>query len=705
MFGFYLENGSLKLLCREQLIFDKLTSSLFTDDLQNHEYLTFNRFIQDEKYEVFIAEGENSSIRINAFYGDSTVAVRVNASLKQNEPLFRSIQPYFAANQAVRLELSMKEQEKFVALYQHKPWWIRPKFFSRIADIPQRSQLIMWKKDKFYFVMLAICGRQYRTDFCTGKYGIAAVLSSNCDYLRVCDDVSFVMSSGIDPYDCCEQAVRTALALLDGFNCHRKEKLYPTVFEYLGWCSWDAFYHDINEEGIFNKLEEMQQKNVPLKWVLIDDGWLEADYKTQRLIGMDAAKDKFCKGLKETVRVIKEKYGIRYVGLWQAIMGYWNGINPNSEADCLLKENIEVLPNGAHVPKASESGSFGFWNRWHSYLRKCSIDFVKVDSQSAISIFYRGLKSYGEASYGMHRGLEASVSLHFDKQIINCMGMAPQDMWNRASSSISRSSDDFVPGEKHSFREHAIQNAYNSLLHGQLYWGDWDMFWSEHDDNWQNSVLRSISGGPVYVSDPVGKSNPTYILPLVLRDGRVLRCEDVGMPTADCLFEDPIDSIIPLKIFNRYKNCHVIAAFNINAKEKICGGMLSIEDIPSMARQAYYVYQWKARTVNLLRPGEQILFDLLPNDAELFLLIPHETCVTPIGLADKFISPAAIDDVRWQGDSCFVCLKQGGMFAFVAERAPRHVKLNGERIEAVMKDGVYYVECNEEDRPIVCITV
>jgi raffinose synthase len=705
MFKFVLDNGCPLLYCREQPLFGALAASLHVQDGQQAQYMSFEGSVQDEQHVEFVAEDKISSLRITAVYGDSTVAVRVDASLKQKEPQFRNIQPFFTRNLAVRLELSVDRPEKYMALYQHKPWWLRPKFFTGSAHIPGQTQMLLWQRGEFYFVMLAVCGRQYRTDLCAGKDGIAAALSSNYDFLQNCDDLSFVLSSGTDPHRCCEDAVRAALVLSGSPNCHRTEKRFPSILEYFGWCSWDAFYHEVNETGVLQKLEELQHKQLPVKWVLIDDGWSEADYKAQRLTGVDAANEKFHSGLKGMVRTIKKQYGIPYIGVWQAVMGYWNGIEPDSEADRLLGDYTEVLPDGRHVPKTTVSDSFGFWSEWHSYLKKCGVDFVKVDSQSAISIFQSGRRTYGEASAAMHRGLEASAALYFNKQIIHCMGMAPQDMWNRVNSSIARSSDDFVPTAAHGFREHAIQNAYNSLLQGQLYWGDWDMFWSDHAESWQNTVLRAVSGGPVYISDPAGKTDPQYILPLVLQDGRVLSCEDVGMPTADCLLEDPVTGTLPFKVFNRYRQCYVVAAFHISTNEQPSDGILSLKDIPSMSRQLYYVYAWKAHTLTRMQPEEQFSFTLSPDDAELFLLIPCQPRLTLIGLVNKYIAPAAIEEVRWQGDSCMICLKQGGTFGFVAENAPRDVRVNGEPVKAVQKNGVFYVECTGDERPVVCVTL
>ena len=59
------------------------------------------------------------------------------------------------------------------------------------------------------------------------------------------------------------------------------------------------------------------------------------------------------------------------------------------------------------------------------------------------------------------------------------------------------------------------------------------MFWTSHEDA-QSAVLRAISGGPVYFSDPVGTTDPARVWPMIYRDGRIARRPagpaDSGLP-------------------------------------------------------------------------------------------------------------------------------------------------------------------------------
>ena len=62
-----------------------------------------------------------------------------------------------------------------------------------------------------------------------------------------------------------------------------------------------------------------------------------------------------------------------------------------------------------------------------------------------------------------------------------------------------------------------------------------------------------ISGGPVYVSDKPGQHDFSLLKRMVLADGSLLRCTQVGRPTLDTLFDDVMrDATSLLKVAHLY---------------------------------------------------------------------------------------------------------------------------------------------------------
>lgn len=148
----------------------------------------------------------------------------------------------------------------------------------------------------------------------------------------------------------------------------------------------------------------------------------------------------------------------------------------------------------------------------------------------------------------MNQALESGAS-YMDGAVINCMGMAMENILAKPLSAISRNSDNFVPDKENGFAEHLLQNAYNAVYHNELYCCDWDMFWTKHKDYVKHSLLRAVSGGPVYFSDKIGDTKPKVLKPLVYLNGKILMMERSAKPTADCIFTDPMKSGV-LKLTN-----------------------------------------------------------------------------------------------------------------------------------------------------------
>ena len=67
------------------------------------------------------------------------------------------------------------------------------------------------------------------------------------------------------------------------------------------------------------------------------------------------------------------------------------------------------------------------------------------------------------------------------------------------------------------------------------------MFHSNHESAGLHAAARAIGGCPVYVSDKPGDHDPELLRKLVLPTGEVLRAQNPGRPTKDCLFADGND--------------------------------------------------------------------------------------------------------------------------------------------------------------------
>ncbi|WP_427788011.1 Sip1-related alpha-galactosidase [Bifidobacterium catenulatum subsp. kashiwanohense] len=496
----------------------------------------------------------------------------------------------------VGLDVGMPNDGDILALYQHKEWWMRPSWETAFADIPERTQLLLWRSSDMWCVMLAACGDDVRADMGVSDGLLRLRASINAMGFTQLTGMLCAVAVSDDPYRAIHECVRVIAA-----RTHirmRSERAFPQELTGLGWCTWDSLGQDVSERAIIAKMEEFRRKNVPISWVLIDDGWSDVDRENGMLRSFGADPDRFPQGLSHTVRLLKDEFGVKHVGVWQAFQGYWNGIDSHGEVARRMNGDLTRTANGCLLPGKTDGQAFAFWHKWDKELERSGIDFVKVDSQSSTSVMTSGMESYGEATIGRHEGLDSAVARHFNNALINCMGMAPEDYWHRPISPIVRSSDDYLPHNPRSLAEHVMQNAFNALLMGELYHCDWDMFWSEHPHAWAHGIMRVLSGGPVYCSDAEGHTDEGMLRGLLCPGDEVPRPDSPGLPTLDSLLRDPRKSATALGIHACFGERDVTAYLGL------CEG--HEQEARIIARRPGRVIRPESGDVRLLQAGESI---------------------------------------------------------------------------------------------------
>lgn len=561
------------------------------------------------------------------------------------------------------IEIELENVKRWMADYRHSEFWCRPKFGTAFSDVPDETQgFIYEKEDGTYGVILPVVSEKYKCVLSgTEENVLLAKLFSWCEGLSRCDALAFMWAEGDNPYELLEKCAKVGLKLLGTGYRTRKERRYPEVFEYLGWCSWDAFEIRVDEDSLIAKCEEFKEKNIPIKWAIIDDMWGEVhDFydrpyenrsemfnimHSSKLYSFEADPKRFPNGLKHCIDRIKE-YGIA-VGMWHPTTGYWMGIDEDGEIYRDLKDCLILTKDGRYIPSPEQNKSYKFYNAFHDFLRKCGTEFVKIDNQSMTRRFYKNYGPVGQVARQFHDAMEASVGQHFDNQMINCMGMANEDMWNRSVSPISRCSDDFLPENREWFAKHIMQCSYNCLVQGQFFYCDWDMWWTDDGQAEKNSILRAISGGPIYVSDTYDRSKAEVLKPLVFADGKILRCDKPAMPARDSLTTNPLTSGEIFKLQNTSNGCGILAVFNLDDEEKAVKGTISPKDVEGLVGEEFAVYEYFSKEMKVLKANESFELELADaNEYKLYVIVPLKNGCGMIGRIDKFISPASYTYTR-----------------------------------------------------------
>lgn len=507
-----------------------------------------------------------------------------------------------------------EEKEGMLNLHSQNPYWMVPSFVKDANDFEIEVACLSYKIKDSHIYLLPIVNNSVRTHIETTGLVINTCIVNT---FKISSDV-FMISSSDCPFTAINNCFEVGRTLNAITTPPATEREYPKEFEGFGWCTWDAFYRDVTSDKIYQKLEELKSKGVKIKWLLVDDGWLSV--KDRRLFSFKEDTEKFPEGFKNFTKKVKEEYGVNYVGVWHAFSGYWCGFHKEGEIYRDYKDCLFETSTGWLFPSEDEEKAFKLWDAWHSYLKEQGIDFVKVDNQSASSPKYDYLLPGATAIARQHTAIERSVFKNFDGAIINCMGTKMENVLTRPKSAINRNSDDYFPNREHGFIKHISQNVYVAPVHNNVHICDYDMFWTQHKTATVSAVLRAISGGPVYVSDEVGRTNADELKPLVTPDGDVWRFDAAAMVTKDLFYTECSKAETPLKVWNKSGDNFALAAFGITV-DKTVKGTFKLSDIPGTADR-YLVHDYFEDKYFILDKEGEVELETAYNTCKLLSLYP-----------------------------------------------------------------------------------
>ncbi|MCP9494895.1 MAG: hypothetical protein MSG64_10620 [Pyrinomonadaceae bacterium MAG19_C2-C3] len=611
-----------------------------------------------------------------------------------------------APTDGVQLLMHLDAYARGMALKRFKLYWTAPVFTSDYRYLPPANQLLLWRRmqnEKFHLLVplagdgmiseLGVADIDYRYEFRVSS-------SSNAPNFKPRRIPLFAYAASDDPYRLTRDAYQTAFAASEQYGSLRWEKNYPEIFRSLGWCSWNTYYKEVTEGKIINSVRSLRDQNIPVGFVLVDDGWL--DINENKLDGFEADPKKFPNGLAGLAKTLRDEYRIPHVGVWHTFQGYWDGVNKDS--DIGRKHKLFTGIDGKALPDPREAADSDFFDDWYARLESWGYDFVKIDNQSSNAKFTNGFLPLYTSGGGSQRNLQTAARKHLAKgvagdanrtpsvNVLNCMEMTLENAYNWKFSNLARNSDDYLPDNPQNAKEHIYQNAYNTFWTSNFAYPDWDMF-QTHDPNAEvHTIARAISGGPVYFTDEPGKERPELLRRLIFSDGRLLMLDAPGQVTRDMMLTDAALEPVPLKIFGHITrpgiNAVTVAAFNVNKSAPTVTGKLSLTDIKGLAvgqsgaPTKVAVYRRGDETVTLLDAKRPALpLSLNENGFDLFTLSPVNDGIAVFGLLDKYLSPAAIVSHNRQGNQAIIRLIQAGDFAAWLEGSPLKVTLDGRELK------------------------
>lgn len=602
-------------------------------------------------------------------------------------PAKNSITLELAPPEAVRVHASYFQGGPMFFPFQTAPVWV-----DSLGQIPGKTQFALWQeKSGEWGCLIALVGGGLRT-FLSGNGKAVVATADSLDSKFAPNKVPILaIGWGNDPYKLIDDIYEFSFKLMRDIDPkgvigkRRVEKKFPEIWGYLGWCSWNTYYRWVTQKDLYKNAESFKKAGIPVRWILIDDGWSQVNKQTMSplwqghlyLTGLEADPEKFPGGLKQTVKTLKEEYGYTWVGVWHTFGGYWDGIQIDSDAGRACSGCLLPLSDKIAVPDSRSDAGGKFWDTWYKFLKDAGVDFVKVDYQGAFGWMTAEILPVSYSQAQAHKNLESAAEKYFDLNVMNCMEQNVDTIYQWEKTNLGRAAVDYKPISYTNPRNNCVFNVMNSLWFTQILWPDYDM-WMSHDGNPEYyTVEHAISGGPIYTTDKPGKEKFEYYLPLIYSDGLVIRPDAPALPVKKYLLKNPKTELVPLSAFAPVRDSGMLALWNVDKFFRPIKADISPSDVEGIKGENFALYEYFSGKLLVKGRDEKFREKLKGWDVRLYSVVPIKNGFAPIGLINKYISPATISQVKYESGKVSVELKEQGTFAAYCEKKPKAVKRDG----------------------------
>ncbi len=492
----------------------------------------------------------------------------------------------------------------------------------------------------------------------------------------------------------------------------RSTKEYPEHFNYLGWCSWEE-YKTVISEGVLSKaISNINNSYIPVRWVLIDDG--TQALTDRKLSSFEPNTTKFPNGF-EPITKLRSDDGIKWMGIWHYQAGYGAGLHTqNDMGEEFNTEVLKTLKNGSYRAKEDYASQKRFLERLLKPSIDAGFDFVKIDFQGVQFDIYRGNDNAVAAHLNTVRAQE-DICYENNLKLLNCMSQDLISAMNTKHSVVVRSSQDYYKGVATGARIQTYQCFNNSLFLGQSSYVDHDMFHSSDEEcNLMMSYSKSMSCGPVYLSDAPEHFEAEYITPLCYEDGELLKTLAPAVPLVESIFTCPINTRSLYKVIAPLSNgAAAMVCYNINddGGDIEISGAISPSDYKSASAMLQpYEGEWEIPAEGL------ILYDLSSRkavefkqdynvsltgiSANMFNLCPIRSGWAVIGDTSKYLAPETAKDVKVSSQSLTFTPQTNGEYLFWVKSGKPYC---GTKACESKGDGLYSVKANKGQDVVISL--
>jgi Raffinose synthase or seed imbibition protein Sip1 len=622
------------------------------------------------------------------------VAVFENFEAKPDKGILKTIDITLPAYKSV-LYFSTDSREKFLDAANRIFPWVADDLKTIVSDNfrpdpkaqePSRNGILALFKleNNEYLLLQGMASPDAMSHFMISDNGTLQIKLVTFGNESVSGDIPLVAyARGKNLYDVFQQAWKSAIntKALEGRTAMRYEKEYPEMFNYLGWCSWEQYRRKITSDLMLDAMKKIEKSPLPIRWVMVDDGHQHQTGSTMedsRLLSFKAHPQNFPQGFKPLMDLKSDK--IKWMGIWHAMNGQWQGLNPEHEMRELDPYLIKITkkskgePMDVMMPKGDSISSWMFYKSLIGSTKEHGFDFVKIDNQNRQIAFYNGLDNPVKTVAQHAQSLERAAH-EFSGGLINCFCADLLSLMNTKYSAVSRVSVDYLLNNEEKAKSHLFQSYQNTLWMGQAVWPDHDMFHSsDMFCGRMMAVSKAMSGAPIYLSDAPDDFLEELVNPLCYSSGRLLRPLAPAIPLPESATLSALSTAQAYRVVAPLP--HGAAAFvvynlthptpvesvktQISAEDyKYAGSFIQPSVEPwNMPEEGLVYYDWYAGKGGLLTDSYEIV---LNGFSDRFVqLSPLIKGWSVIGCTDKYLSAAAIEEIDYNENVLKVKLVESG---------------------------------------------
>ncbi|MFI3259832.1 MAG: Sip1-related alpha-galactosidase [Rikenellaceae bacterium] len=517
-------------------------------------------------------------------------------------------------------------------------------------------------KDGSFLALLPLVGEETmaRFDYVDGKSPVLTLFSWGTKPIESVQAPVLAYAKGRNLYEAnynlWSKVLKSGLKSISGSL--RTEKDYPEFFNYLGWCSWEEYKSNISEAVITEAVKKIESSDVPVRWILIDDGTQSAQTKSQ-LDSFEPSKKKFPNGFKP-VTALRNEEGVKWMGVWHHQSGYFGGFNRvNDMGEQFNKDTFKEMVDGSYRVQESYDAQKRFLERHLKASVEADFDFVKIDFQSVQFRLYRG--NDNAVSTHLKTVLaQEEVCENYGIALLNCMSQDMINTLNNSYGSVKRASQDYHFGIALGATVQTYQCYSNALWIGQTAYPDHDMFHSSDSMcNLMMAYSKAVSAAPVYLSDAPENFAEEFVLPLCYEDGELLKPLTPAAPLEESMFCCPINTANLYHVIAPLANgAASVVSYNLydDAEADVRGSITPEVYKSASALMQPYKGDWKLPREGLLlydvTDGKAVEFtseyemSLRGIGAKMFNLIPIVDGWAVIGETSKYLSPITVEDIK-----------------------------------------------------------